>query len=595
MDEAAQPKLTKPVHTCTRCRAKKIKCDSKQPCGPCSRARIEVECSYTVVPNLSQGPELRKGAACTACRRKKKKCSGDWPCRTCIASKKEDECKFNDNSQMSFTRALIERTLELEQLLAEAKQTPQQPQAGPSSYPPAAQLDQMFAAHALPQSMAPPSPTPSQLPAHYEAVITPSVITPAPMFMPDHTPVDLGYGPESPLAGTSSETIPEKMLRLRRKFLAKRLQFGFVLPEPKFAAILQGDLSGNTVHPVLVHVCHLWGAMLDYCETHQTWTYATDSHGDEVQHMRLVLGGIAGMLGPPPDAATKLVAFLSLSLYFFHKQDFGRGQEYLGVAADAAIEHNVDLALLTDIPMLDANPNGQDTSYSLLPITPAHELRSAYSKLIWVALSSKLVLGTPYEIDPRLLTAFERLSTTKVPNNADINFHRAKSNLLLTRTRRLTTSWSNVEAAPTEWFDEYWRLVEQLSTFIGLLGPVQIRVSFMPEAHTTELVLKLCLTMATTSLADLFGVFAPAHSESSRRYRDAVLEIVSISSTFTIEDCYHLDPILPVCWAVATKRILDNTVVYENQQALIDAIRGCNQNLIRYVPLVRDFETGTVA
>ncbi|KAJ7067211.1 hypothetical protein C8F01DRAFT_1120649, partial [Mycena amicta] len=546
----------KPVpSTCSRCRAKKINCDGQQPCTPCCRARIDDDCSYTVVPNLSHGPELRKGAACTACRSDILKCSGDWPCRTCIASKREDECKFDDNSQLSYTRALIERTLELEQLLSRAKQAPQPEPAFPLGANVTAEPDQFDS----------------------NAMASTSAVT---LSSTDDTDVDYSYDAESPTPSLppASETHEERMLRL--------LQFGFVLSAHKLRAVMLGDMSASVVHPVLVHVCHLWGAMLDYCETNQTWTYATGKHGDEVRHMQLVLGCIAGMLGPPPDAATMLMAYLSLSLYFFHKQDFGRGQDFLELACDTALCNNMDMAVLASTPINDRGA-GQGGMYSLLPLTEADELRSVYSKLIWVALSSKIVLGTPYEIDQRLLAAFERLVPTQLQNNADINFQRAKSNMLLRRTRQLTTSF-NVQAASAAWFQEYWKLIEQLYGYIGLLNPVQLRLSFVPESRTTGIVLKLCSTVALTSLADLHGVFAPSRKESSKRYRDAVLEIASISSTFTIEDSCYLDPILPVCWAVATKRVLENTVVYENRESLMEAIRSRNDDLIRYVALVAE-------
>ncbi|KAJ7289908.1 hypothetical protein C8J57DRAFT_1706521 [Mycena rebaudengoi] len=115
--------MDKKASTCAQCRAKKIRCDAKDPpCGPCSRARTEVTCSYTDAPTTVYRSELRKGAACTTCRRKKKKCSGDWPCRACVACRKEDDCKFDDGSQLSLTSALIERIRELEKLLYQAKQ-----------------------------------------------------------------------------------------------------------------------------------------------------------------------------------------------------------------------------------------------------------------------------------------------------------------------------------------------------------------------------------------------------------------------------------------------------------------------------------------
>jgi hypothetical protein len=114
--------------------------------------------------------------------------------------------------------------------------------------------------------------------------------------------------------------------------------------------------------------------------------------------------------------------------------------------------------------------------------------------------------------------------------------------------------------------------------------------------------------MAFTALADLHGIFAPSHVESSRRYRDTIVEIVSISSTFSMDDCQYLDPILPVrsfsaefvchslwdpqlCWSVATKRILDSEVLYDNQESIIAVIRACNHNLQQVLPFVTDFET----
>ncbi|KAJ7272800.1 hypothetical protein C8J57DRAFT_1315199 [Mycena rebaudengoi] len=60
MDKKASP--------CARCRAMKMRCDGKDPCGPCSRARTKVTCNYTSTSTTVYVPELRKGAACLACR-----------------------------------------------------------------------------------------------------------------------------------------------------------------------------------------------------------------------------------------------------------------------------------------------------------------------------------------------------------------------------------------------------------------------------------------------------------------------------------------------------------------------------------------------
>ncbi|KAJ7494453.1 hypothetical protein B0H11DRAFT_2004708 [Mycena galericulata] len=583
--------------TCGRCRTKKIRCDGQNPCGPCSRARVDVTCSYTA-PSASHGPELRKGAACTACRRKKKKCSGNWPCRTCIISKKEDDCKFDDGSQLSFTRALIERTLELEQLLSQAKQAP--PNSSSYAVGPdlSAELDQLLSSN----SLAPPESTLlDQDPFIDDLGPSRDVGSTLGQHDPAFHYVETGYNPAPTQALISAgapeqppepviplvESPAEKQFRIRKLFLSKRIQFGFTLPPHKLAALTNGDMTGADVHPVLVHVCHLWGYMLDYYDRYRTWTYAPDKNGDEVAQMRLILGTVNGMLGPVPDPVTTLLTYISVSLYFFHKGDFSRGQEFLTVASNTAMTHDLDLAAVSQVPS-ESEHKGM---YSIDPFSEADQLRATFSHLIYVAVSAQVVLATPSVIDSRLIDKFDLLMDTQVTSNVDINFLRAKSIRLLTQTRKLTAKWNNGQHPPPAWFEEYWKLVEQLHTHLGILHPVTLRASFIPDAHTSELGLKLSSTMALTALADLHGIFAPSHVESSRRYRDAVLEIVSISSTFSLEDCQYLDPILPLCWSVATKRILDSQVVYENQDSIIGAIRTCNENLQHALPFVIDFET----
>lgn len=188
-------------------------------------------------------------------------------------------------------------------------------------------------------------------------------------------------------------------------FLSKRLQFGFILPAQKLTAVEAGDMSGKVVHPVLVHVCHLWGYMLDYYQRNNTWTYAPDDSGDEVAQMRLVLGSLAGMLGPAPTPVTTLLTHISVSLYFFHKGDLSRGQEFLSVASNTAMTHDLDLAALANIPVEGENKG----MYSLYPLTDADELRSAYSHLVYTGTAAQMVLAAPPVIDPRLLQKFDLL------------------------------------------------------------------------------------------------------------------------------------------------------------------------------------------
>ncbi|KAJ6630204.1 hypothetical protein B0H10DRAFT_1939002 [Mycena sp. CBHHK59/15] len=562
---------TKPS-TCTRCRTKKIasiwRCDGEDPCGPCSRARTDVKCNYTSQPNPIYGPELRKGAACSACRRKKKRCSGDWPCRACITSKKEDDCKYDDSSQLSFTRALIERTRELEQLLSEAKQTHEAPGISNYALPPAlsAELDELLP-NSLPASDS-ISPAfyigqPKQYPSLSDSLNITDIVTSVSSFPEKDAfslhPLAKQVEPTSivpPNIVLVAESASEKLFRIRLLFLQRSSQFGFSMSANKLDAIARGDLTGTIVHPVLVYVSQLWGYLLDYQNQNQSWFFIPDKNEDEVTQMRLILGSINGMLDPVPNPVTCLEAYLR----------FQPGPGILAVASSTAMTNDIDLACLAHFSCETGNAD----PYSVLPRNDAEEMRAAFSHLIFVGLDSELILKVPQVVDARLTDKFRVLMDTHLITTVDTNFMRAKSVRLLTDTRRLTSTWNNPESEQGQnpsvcWLDEYWKLIEQIHEHLGRLKPAQLRVSFVPDSHITDLGLKVCSIVSLAALADLHGIFAPSHAESSRRYRDTI------------------------CWMVATKKILENEVIYENQESIIAVIRECNQKLYQALPYVNDY------
>ncbi|KAJ6620381.1 hypothetical protein B0H10DRAFT_1093246 [Mycena sp. CBHHK59/15] len=492
------------------------------------------------------------------CDHTQQRCSGDWPCRACITSKKEDDCKYDDSSQLSFTRALIERTRELEQLLSEAKQTHEAPGISNYALPPAlsAELDELLA-NSLPASDS-ISPAfyigqPKQYPSLSDSLNITDIVTSVSSFPEKDAfslhPLAKQVEPTSivpPNIVLVAESASEKLFRIRLLFLQRSSQFGFSMSANKLDAIARGDLTGTIVHPVLVYVSQLWGYLLDYQNQNQSWFFIPDKNEDEVTQMRLILGSINGMLDPVPNPVTCLEAYLSVSLYFFHKGDFSRGREFLAVASSTAMTNDIDLACLAHFSCETGNAD----PYSVLPRNDAEEMRAAFSHLIFVGLDSELILKVPQVVDARLTDKFRVLMDTHLITTVDTNFMRAKSVRLLTDTRRLTSTWNNPESGQNPsvcWLDEYWKLIEQIHEHLGRLKPAQLRVSFVPDSHITDLGLKVCSIVSLAALADLHGIFAPSHAESSRRYRDTVIEIVSISSTLSRDDCLFLDPVLSVC------------------------------------------------
>ncbi|KAJ7272891.1 hypothetical protein C8J57DRAFT_261250 [Mycena rebaudengoi] len=564
--------MDKKASTCARCRAMKIRCDGKDPCGPCSRARTAVICNYTNAPTAVYVPELRKGAACSACRRKKKKCSGNWPCRACVAARKEDDCKFDDGSQLSSTRALIERTRQLEKLLWQAKQmTPDflDYQPGPSILN---ELDQLgFASdpvrliredaegavlNKLDQLGLASDPVSLTIREDAEAVASineagpsdPTFIKPVsfnllPVALAHHTVGNPNLGDSLdvvPNLGITVETEEEKLFRLRNLFLQMAPQYGFSLSQKKLDAIAKGDMTGLVVHPVLVHVCHLWGYLLDFLQ--QTGTSVRFGAEEESTHMRLIQGSLHGMAGPAPSPATSILAYLTVSVYFLKKVQVERGLEFFAAANKTALEHDIDLACLGNV-LGNAYLDEINHEFSVFPINDADEMRAVFSHLIYTGTAIHLLVKNPLLVDPRLVDKFRLLMSTQVATHIDMNFMRAKSVRLFAETRQLTSAWNSSASSPsppTFWFDGYWKLIEQIHSHIGLLQPASLKVSFIPDYHNIGLSLKHSTILALAALADLHAIFAPSHPESSRSYRDTVCEIVNLSSTFASDDFQYL-------------------------------------------------------
>ncbi|KAJ7273052.1 hypothetical protein C8J57DRAFT_1715348 [Mycena rebaudengoi] len=577
--------MDKKASTCARCRAMKIRCDGNDPCGPCSKARTEVTCDYTSTPTIISGSDVRKrGTACSACRRKKKKCSGNWPCLACVAARKEDDCKFDDNSQLSSTRALVERTRALEKLLDQAKQRSpdildqldpgvlnELDQLGFASDP--VRLIREDAERAVASSNeAGPSSDP---------ILTPDSSEHSPPVTLVHKNPNLGDSLDGvPNLGVTTETEEERLFRLRALFLQIAPTYGFRLSLKKLDAIAKGDMTGLVVHPVLVHVCHLWGYFLDFLERTGTLVGFESESEEELTHMRLIKGSLNGMFGPTPNPVISILTCTTVSLYFFKQGLLNRGQEFFAAASKVALEHDIDLRCLANVSSGEIDQ--EDQEFSVLPSNDADEMRAVFSHLIYVATAFHLLMEKPLLVDARLVDKFRDLMSTQVAARADMNFMRAKSVRLFAEARQLTSTWDGPASSPTPptlWFEQYWKLIEPLHLHIGHLESTALKVSFIPDYHNIGLSLKHCTILALAALADLHANFAHSHPESSRRYRDALAEIVSISSTFSSDDFQYLGPILSLCWKVATQGILENRIVYENQNSIITTIQQCNQNL----------------
>ncbi|KAJ6483662.1 hypothetical protein DFH09DRAFT_1212268 [Mycena vulgaris] len=173
--------------------------------------------------------------------------------------------------------------------------------------------------------------------------------------------------------------------------------------------------------------------------------------------------------------------------------------------------------------------------------------------LVYLDVAFTIILKLPSIIDPQLLENFKDLISR--PNlHAEINFVRAKSAFLLLEAEKLAA--------------------QALDAHRSFLTLTLTRIAFCPELRTVGLTLKMCTVLA----------------ELRRKKLEAVAEIISISETFTEEDCEYLDPILSVhSWSIIIRALneciaLGPEVVARsliNLPAMVNVIRERNKTLQR--------------
>ncbi|KZT11368.1 uncharacterized protein LAESUDRAFT_740887 [Laetiporus sulphureus 93-53] len=536
------------TQTCSTCRSRKVRCDGVHPiCGPCSRARRSVTCSYVNSPSeVTRGPLLQKGNACYACRRKKKKCDARRPfCTTCEVAGKQDECQYEENVQRNLTESLMARNRALEERIAELERqqgsysaaTEQRNQASPLAT--AHVLDLLSNPGSMSaQSWIPFLPNLSTLPD----LTCPSILNNLDFAfqVTEHASSTEIVSPGATLIGYSSI---QQLSEFRMTFLNHHGQLGISFPEPKMRAIMNGDLSGTYAHPVLIHVAQLMGCRL-WQDQHRMNLNGT------IENIQLQLTNRA--LLENPDPVTKLQVHSVLAIYFLIKRMMHEGRDQLVKGAQVAAEFRMrfDMLVAGGLPSLQDEPD------------VAQEHICALSQLMYLDKAATIVLNDPSLLGADYDQQFRTLPyvfPTISKNNLVVL--RARSVDFLHRSRQLAARWmelilsigatqvGSTSDAQMHWYEEYWELLEDVSDHIGHLSPMLLKTGFFRQREFA-LALRMCLIVSLTAAAELHRLLANHHTESRLKSINVILEIVALTKGLQDEDYIFLDPILGVCWSM---------------------------------------------
>lgn len=121
-------------------------------------------------------------------------------------------------------------------------------------------------------------------------------------------------------------------------FFTHRIQLGVSFTDAKSEAIKTGDLSGETIHPALVHISYMWGSVL--------WQglHSENYLDDERSLFKLAMDCLEDGSCRSPDPVESLQACYLLSIYCFTRQDLARGRQFHIDAAQVIADNQLHIS-----------------------------------------------------------------------------------------------------------------------------------------------------------------------------------------------------------------------------------------------------------
>lgn len=109
-------------------------------------------------------------------------------------------------------------------------------------------------------------------------------------------------------------------------------------------AISRGDLSGNVIHPSLVHLAQMWGCV--FWQQHHTI-----SVNDEMTQLRFALNCLIDTSRRQPSPMEMLQAYTLLFMYAYFRRDVIHGDYYLRCASKTARLNNLHIIVPSQAPI----------------------------------------------------------------------------------------------------------------------------------------------------------------------------------------------------------------------------------------------------
>ncbi|KAK0206628.1 hypothetical protein DFS33DRAFT_1315881 [Desarmillaria ectypa] len=574
--------------TCTPCRARKVRCDGVYPtCGSCSKARKSVNCVYIdPVPTASKGDLLQKGAACVPCRRKKKKCDASRPfCSTCRIANKEDDCQYDDGVHRSIKAELYDRIKELENRLRVYESQDKSISDSDSS------SSRSSSERPLGEPISPTkdeASTPQFIEGSTNQSTTATVLDIIPPYAGLLTGDPFNLIPPMPVMPVEKGGMEvfhmSDLTPMREIFFSCRAQLGVCLSDEKLFAISRGDVSNTVVHPVMVHVAQLWGALVQ----EESSYFRTITESMQLQSVLDYLNDSREILPP----ATSIQAHGIISLYYFTKGDLYKGREYLLKSAHLLMRHDLHLVR-----------SPRSTSNNDTVTIPATEDEiGAILQVYYMDKAAHIQFHVPClfhaELDSELYLLSELHAT--MPVDIFAVCARTTAATYIQEVQQLICLWDDEQCCSTRssrCIIKYWDLMRRIQVHLSRVKPRMLNTGLDVDQHFSR-ALKLAEIVDLTALTELHLLLASTNMESRQACVNIAAQMVGLFSTFVDEDYGRLDPILTLALRACIKVIrqesnispslLSFEVIYE-MRVVVQTTASKLQRKLPYIDVSLDF------
>ncbi|KAK0468433.1 uncharacterized protein EV420DRAFT_1504407 [Desarmillaria tabescens] len=470
--------------TCTPCRSR---CDGVYPtCGSCSKARKSVNCVYIdPVPTASKGDLLQKGAAC--------KCDASRPfCSTCRIANKEDDCQYDDGVHRSIKAELYDRIRELEERLrvyesqdkcisdsdsSSSRSSSERPLSEPILPTKDETLSTLFIEGSANQSTA----------ATVLDIIPPyaDLLTGDPFNLMSPIPIDKG-GME---VFHMSDLTP-----MREIFFSYRAQLGVCLSDEKLFAVSRGDVSNTVVHPVMVHVAQLWGALVQ----------------EESSYFRTIT----------------------------ESMQLQSGREYLLKSAHLVMQYDLHLVRSS------RSTSNNDT----ITIPATEDEIGAILQVLYVDKAAHVQFHVPCLFQPEFDSELYLLSEfhSTIPIDIFAVCARTTAATYIQEVQQLICLWEDEQCCSTRSsrsIIKYWDLMRRIHLHLSRVQPRMLNIGLDVDEHFFR-ALKVAEIVDITALTELHLLLGSTNLESRQACVNLAGQMVGQFSTYMDEDYGRLDPIL---------------------------------------------------